>query len=113
MSELVDLKRTPEDKKEVKEDHVKFGEEDYAWGTRMHLDEIEADKVGLMECNVGDEVEIVGVAKVIGKSVRESESTGTDGHVEIQMIKMGATKAGKTSAAEKLYGDKKDDTNAS
>lgn len=114
MAELVDLKRSPEDKKENKEQIESFGEETYAWGTRMHLDEIEANKLGIMDLNVGDEVEIGAMAKVIGKASREGANQNPDGHIEIQITQMAVQKPeGKTSAAERLYGGDDNDSNES
>ena len=111
MPDFVDLKRTSADKKEFKED-ISFGDEDYAYGTRLHLDDIEADKLGLMDMNVGDEVELAGMAKVIGKSVRESQGTGKNGHVELQITMLAVqTASDKESAAQRLYGDASDDNN--
>lgn len=109
MPELVDIKRTPADKKENKEEITKFGEEDYAWGTQIRLDEIEAEKLGIMGLNVGDEVDLLGIGKVISKSMRESEQGGSDGSIEIQMTQLGIAKSQGKTAAEKLYGDASDD----
>jgi len=114
MPDLVDLKRTPEDKKEYKTEITNYGDEDYAWGTQLRFDDIEAEKLGIMGLNVGDEVQIMGMARVISKSQNERQGTETNGHIEVQVTQLSVSpQKEKTSQAQRLYGDQGNGTNES
>lgn len=79
-------------------------EEDYPYGTRVHVDDDLVSDLGLEGMEVGDEVEIVAFGKV--ESRHESAST-SDEHksVSIQMTQLGIRRkrANSEEAGNKLY----------
>lgn len=98
--ELVSLKRDPSEKKD--NDCCIAGDESlYPWGTRIHLNQEELDKIDVEGCKVGDEVMITCKAKVASRSEHETEKE-TDKHVEFQITDMAVDK-GQPSRADKLY----------
>jgi hypothetical protein len=79
----------------------------YPYGTCLYLDEVALKKLGL-ECEVGDEVNIVAVGKVTGMSSREYEN-GKHETLDIQLTAMSiddgdeADEALESPTARKLY----------
>jgi hypothetical protein len=111
---LVDMARTPEEKKAA-EERWKEGPvtDDYPWGLCINLGKDELAKLGITELPaVGDELFICAVTKVT--SVNHSAGSGENEDnmgVTLQIVKMGtmeedspADKMGRMAA--KLYGKK-------
>lgn len=111
MPDIVDLKRTPEDKKEIQEDAERsFSESDYPYGLNLHLEDTEMRKLNAEALDVGDEVVIYGTAKISSKRMSEVEGGLSDGSMGIQITGLSLEKPDGKSAAEKLYGGNTDGT---
>ena len=114
MAKVVDLKRTPQDKAEVKQEMERgFSESDYPWGSEISFEDIEIEKLGISELDVGQEVTITGTGKITAKSFREVEGGKPDGSMRLQITGLGVEKAGGVNAAKALYGegDSSDESN--
>lgn len=112
MPDIVDLKRTPSDKKEIEADFERsYSESDYPYGLNLSFQDTEIRKLGIGDMDVGDEVTIMATAKISSKSFREVEGGKPDGNMGIQITGMSVEKADTTSAAQKLYGDSNNDDN--
>lgn len=110
MADIVDLKRTPADKKEIEAEFDRsFSESDYPYGLNLSFQDTEIRKLNIGEMDVGDEVTITATAKISSKSFREVEGGKPDGNMGIQITGMAVEKANTTSAAQKLYGDSGND----
>lgn len=83
----------------------------YPYGTCLYLDEVALAKLGLEGCEVGDEIQIMALGKVTGRSEREYEG-GKHQTLDIQLTEMGCEEADDAdepdtpmgTAAKKLYG---------
>lgn len=84
----------------------------YPYGTCLYLDEVALAKLGIADCEVGDEIKIVAMGKVVGCSEREYEG-GKHQTMDIQLTEMGCEDSdegdepAETSmgrAAQTLYG---------
>ena len=105
MPNLIDLKRTPSDKKDSETMMTSDVEqEDYAWGLQLDLGSEELDKLGVDKFNVGDEFEITAMVRVKSFSENDSDEGGKNKSAGL-LIKAIAMPDKSKSAAEKLYGD--------
>lgn len=88
---LIDLKKKKKTKAEIKKENtIGYPDEDlYPWGLRLSFEKEVVDKLGgLKGLEVGDEVDLKGVAKVV--EVRSNETRkGADRRVELQVVKIG------------------------
>lgn len=104
MAELKSLKRSKDDIKKDEEVLTVAGDEAvYPYGSRIHLNQNEIDKLDVGECKVGDEVMITAKAKVVEKSEYETEKNKRM-HIEFQLTSMAVTKGSDvTKEQEGLY----------
>ena len=90
---LTNLKMT---KKEIEAQYELAPEdkeaEKYPWGTRLHLDAETVEKLGLQDCEAGEEVEVAGMAVVRSVSVHQREGGSKQYSVDLQMTDMAAQK---------------------
>ena len=103
MPNLVSMKRTPQEKKDLEAPSSPDAEE-FPWGLKLSLDAEDLDKLGLIP-TVGEEVIISAVAKVTDAHISESEDDGKRRSAGLQITSMGiSNKADEKSASEKIYG---------
>lgn len=79
----------------------------YPYGTSLYLDEVALAKLGIKEMpEVGQELRIEAIGKVVGTSSREYEG-GAHQTLDIQLTDMACEVAGdeEESPARKLYGE--------
>ena len=96
--------------KTVDSDHIEYdpNRPQYPYGTELRFDEDLIASLGIENLNVGDEVTVMGVAKVTSKSENSHESEGqtahTDKHIEIQLIEVAVNSTQDTpDRADQLY----------
>jgi hypothetical protein len=105
MPNLIDLKRTPSDKKENETMlYSDVESEDYSWGLQLDLGNDELDKLGVDQLNVGDEFEITALVRVKSFSENQTEGDGKNRNAGL-LVKAIEMPGESKSAAEKLYGD--------
>lgn len=110
MPNIVDLKLTPEEKKD---DEVGCcsSDRDYPWGLELDLGDDEVQKLGVEGLEVGEEVLIAGTARVSSKGSHQVDGGDKDSNMSIQITGLSIAKGSKKSAANTLYGDSADGKN--
>lgn len=103
MGDLVDLKRTPSEKKDDSMLASDMSSEDYAWGLQIELGNDELEKLGIDKLNVGDEFEITALVRV--KSFSENSQDGGGNRLNAGLLIKAIAMPDKEtkSAADKLY----------
>lgn len=96
MLRLVDMARTPAEKKEELAEMTGpcmpsvDSMPDYPYGLCLSLDNESMEKLGLdTSCQVGDLLHFTAMAKVTSVSMRDSEMNGPDCRIELQIQQMG------------------------
>lgn len=90
---LIDLKRTPKEKKEDAQEAVPSpdNQPDYSYGLCLHLEDDELQKLNITQLpRVGDEYEIKAVARVKSVSARDDDG-GSESCMDLQITMMEAT----------------------
>lgn len=108
--ELVNLELKPAEA-EAETTEAKENEKPiYPYGLCLHITDETLAKLGLEGCDVGDELHIMAVAKVIGTSEQEYEG-GKHATLDVQITEMGCEMAEEeeeepahSKAARTLYG---------
>lgn len=82
----------------------------YPYGLCLHVTDETLAKLGLEGCDVGDEIRIMAIGKVIGTSEQEYEG-GKHSTLDVQLVEMGCEESGEedeegahSKAARTLYG---------
>ena len=100
---LVDVKRTPADKKKEKERWDEPSRDDYPWGLAIQLDNETIDKMGLGDLNADETVRIYAEAFVANDNVNK-ENGKTVRSVKLQITKMAVAQSDNDDeAAEDMY----------
>lgn len=104
MADMVDLKRRPEDPEDKKFFRDPDEPEAY-YPLTMYLDDVEIEKLGVGEANVGDVLMLTCKVKVISKSQYESDSSPSTKSMSLAVTEAAASKAEGRSQADRLFGD--------
>jgi hypothetical protein len=113
--QIVNLKRSADDKKAEKARHKAMGwtdapePHDYPQGAQINLGEGEMEKLGLTTLpKAGDEVTFTGRGKVITVHSEAQQGKDPSERVEIQITHMGLAKNSTKPAVSKMYPDDAD-----
>lgn len=87
---MIDMKLPkPKPEKNAKLSECVDGRDKYPWGLRLDLNNESIKKLtGVDSVDVGEEVTLSAVAKVVEKRANETQ-TGKDTRIELQIVKLG------------------------
>lgn len=74
----------------------------YPWGTSLDIRDEMLEQLNISSLNVGDEVQLHGVVKVVSKSDRSDEDESSKS-MTLQFVKLGSNSTHDNDNATKLY----------
>ena len=105
---LIDMKLSPKDKKEEMNERTAGPDAmpDYPYGLTLNIDQDELDKLGISECEVGDELNISAVGKVTMCRHSAVEGRDPEGSMTIQITQLEVKDADEMAEAVESNGTK-------